>query len=56
MSLMEGSSGYKKISMSPKDVELIAFHTLKGIYCYKVMTCCLKIEGAKYQRAMQNIF
>ncbi|XP_070006610.1 uncharacterized protein [Nicotiana sylvestris] len=56
MSFMDGSSGYNQIRMAPKDEELTAFHTRKGIYCYKVMPFGLKNAGATYQRAMQNIF
>lgn len=37
LSLMDGSSGYNQIRMSPEDEELTAFRTPKGIYCYKVM-------------------
>ncbi|XP_070006858.1 uncharacterized protein [Nicotiana sylvestris] len=35
MSFMDGSSGYNQIRMAPKDDELTAFRTPKGIYCYK---------------------
>ncbi|XP_075083353.1 uncharacterized protein LOC142167094 [Nicotiana tabacum] len=56
MSFMDGSSGYNQIRMTPKDEELTAFHTPKGIYCYKVIPFGLKNVGAIYQRAMQNIF
>ncbi|KAF3650599.1 putative homeobox-leucine zipper protein ROC8-like [Capsicum annuum] len=56
MSFMDGSSGYNQILMSPKDEELTAFHTPKGIYYYKVMPFGLKNVGATYKRAMQNIF
>nr|XP_009798143.1 PREDICTED: uncharacterized protein LOC104244429 [Nicotiana sylvestris] len=56
MSFMDGSSGYNQIRMTPKDEELTAFRTLKGIYCYKVMPFGLKNVGATYQRVMQNIF
>ena len=67
MSFMDGSSRYNQIRMSPKDEELTAFCTPKGIYCYKVMPFGLKNVGATYQRvvlyprtnilrAMQNIF
>ena len=33
-----------------------AFHTPKGIYCYKVMFFGLKNANATYQQAMQNFF
>ena len=56
LSFMDGSSRYNQIRMNPKDEELIAFRTLKGIYCYKVMPFGLKNAGATYQRAMQKIF
>ncbi|WJZ92797.1 hypothetical protein VitviT2T_011774 [Vitis vinifera] len=56
LSFMDGSSGYNQIRMAPRDEELIAFHTSKGIYCYKVMHFGLKNVGATYQRAMQKIF
>ena len=53
---MDGSSGYNQIRMNPKDEELTAFRTPKGIYCYKVMPFGLKNASATYQRAMQKIF
>ncbi|KAG9447255.1 hypothetical protein H6P81_013383 [Aristolochia fimbriata] len=56
LSFMDGSSGYNQIWMDPKDEELTAFRTPKGIFCYKVMSFGLKNAGATYQRAMQNIF
>ncbi|KAG9454307.1 hypothetical protein H6P81_007211 [Aristolochia fimbriata] len=56
LSLMDGSSGYNQIRMDPKDEELTAFRTPKGIFCYKVMSFGLKNAGTTYQRAMQNIF
>ncbi|KAL0454263.1 UNVERIFIED_CONTAM: Transposon Tf2-12 polyprotein [Sesamum latifolium] len=56
LSFMDGSSGYNQIRMAPKDEELTAFRTPKGIYCYKVMPFGLKNAGATYQRAMQMIF
>ncbi|KAG9442525.1 hypothetical protein H6P81_018379 [Aristolochia fimbriata] len=56
LSFMDGSSGYNQILMDPKDEELIAFRTPKGIFCYKVMPFGLKNAGVTYLRAMQNIF
>ncbi|KAG9446344.1 hypothetical protein H6P81_012472 [Aristolochia fimbriata] len=56
LSFMDGSFGYNQIRMDPKDEELTAFRTPKGIFCYKVMPFGLKNAGATYQRAMQNIF
>ncbi|KAG9442388.1 hypothetical protein H6P81_018242 [Aristolochia fimbriata] len=56
LSFMDGSSGYNQIRMDPKDEELTAFRTPKGIFCYKVMPFGLKNAAATYQRAMQNIF
>ena len=56
LSFTDGSSGYNQIRMVPKDEELTAFRTPKGIYCYKVMLFGLKNAGAMYQRAMQKIF
>ncbi|GAA0146917.1 hypothetical protein LIER_06747 [Lithospermum erythrorhizon] len=56
LTFVDGSSGYNQIRMNPADEELTAFHTPKGIYCYKVMPFGLKNAGATYQRAMQKIF
>ena len=56
LSFMNGSSGYNQVRMNPKDEELTAFRTPKGIYCYKVMPFGLKNAGATYQRTMQKIF
>ncbi|XP_028091412.1 uncharacterized protein LOC114291744 [Camellia sinensis] len=53
---MDGCSGYNQIRMAPKDEELTAFRTIKGIYCYKVIPFGLKNVDATYQRAMQKIF
>ncbi|KAL0396315.1 UNVERIFIED_CONTAM: hypothetical protein Scaly_0079900 [Sesamum calycinum] len=43
LSFMDGSSGYNQIHMASVDEELMAFHTPKGIYCYKVMPFGLKL-------------
>ncbi|XP_070036194.1 uncharacterized protein [Nicotiana tomentosiformis] len=45
MSFMDGSSGYNQIRMAPKDEELTAFHTPKGIYCYKLPILAAPILG-----------
>lgn len=42
--------------MALKNEELTAFRTLRGIYCYKVMSFGLKNTDAIYQKAMQRIF
>ncbi|KAM1359721.1 hypothetical protein ACFX2F_046657 [Malus domestica] len=56
LSFMDDSSRYNQILMVLKDEKLTTFHTLKGIYCYKVMPFGLKNAGATYQRAMQKVF
>ncbi|KAL0404039.1 UNVERIFIED_CONTAM: Transposon Tf2-12 polyprotein [Sesamum radiatum] len=56
LSFMDGLFGYNQIRMAPADEELTAFHTPKGIYCYKIMLFRLKNTRATYQRAMQRIF
>ena len=56
LSFIDGSLGYNQIQMVPRDEELTAFRTPKGIYCYKVMPFGLKNAGTTYQRAMQKIF
>lgn len=56
LSFIDGSSGYNPIRMAPRDEELTAFRTPKGLYCYKVIPFGLKNAGATYQRAMQRIF
>jgi hypothetical protein len=53
-SFMDGFSGYNQIHMAPRDEEFTAFHTLKGIYYYKVMPFGLKNIGATYQRACKG--
>jgi len=56
LSFMYGFSGYNQIKMDPEDVDLTAFRTSQGIYCYTVMPFGLKNVGATYQRAMTIIF
>ena len=54
LSFMDSSSRYNQIWMNAKDEELTAFHTSKGIYCYKVMPFGLKNAGATYQRRSEE--
>jgi len=56
LSFMDCTARYNQILMAPEDQEATAFHTAKGIFCYKVMPFGLKNAGATYQRAMQTIF
>lgn len=42
--------------MDPEDEEATAFHTLIGIFCYRVMPFSLKNAGTTYQRVMTYIF
>jgi len=53
---LDCTARYNQIQMSPEDQEAIAFHTPKGIFCYKVMPFGLESARATYQRAMQTIF
>jgi len=39
---------YNQIQITLQDQEAIAFHTPKGIFCYKVMPFGLKNAGATY--------
>ena len=52
LSLMDGSSGYNQIRMNPRDVELTAFRTPKGIYYYKVMPFRLKNASAPFSHRL----
>ena len=55
-SFMYGFSGYNQIRMGPEDRKKIAFVTMWGTFCYKVMPFDLKNAGATYQRAMVTLF
>ena len=52
LSFMDCTVGYKQIQMALKDQDAMAFRTLKGIFCYKVIPFGLKNAGGTYQRAM----
>jgi hypothetical protein len=47
-------SGNHQIALHPDDEDKTAFITPHNIYCYKVMTCGLKNDGATYQKAIQK--
>jgi len=53
---MDYTTGYNQIQMALKDQAAMAFHTPKGICCYKVRPFNLKNAGATYERKMQSIF
>jgi len=55
-SFMDGFSSYNQIKMAPKDMEKTTFITLRGTFCYKVMSFGLKNVGATYQQAMVALF
>jgi Reverse transcriptase (RNA-dependent DNA polymerase) len=55
-SFMDGYAGYNQIKMASEDEKRIAFRTLIGIYCYKVMSFGFKNVGATYQQTMMKIF
>jgi len=42
LSFMDCTVGYNQILMALEDQEATAFHTPKGIFCYKVMPFGLK--------------
>jgi len=55
LSFMDCTTGYNQIQIAPEDKEATSFHTLKGIFCYKVMPLGLKNAIATYLRVMQTI-
>ena len=56
LSFLDAYSGYNQIPMHPLDEDKIAFITLMGNYCYRVMPFRLKNAGATYQWLMNKIF
>jgi ribonuclease HI len=56
MSFLDAFQGYHQIAMNPMDQEKTAFITLRGIFCYKVMSFGLKNAGATYQRMITKMF
>ncbi|KAI3828411.1 hypothetical protein L1987_02512 [Smallanthus sonchifolius] len=53
---LDAYKGYHQIKMSRADEENTAFHTTKGIFCYKKMPFGLKNAGATYQRLIDKAF
>ena len=47
---LDAYKGYHQIQMREEDEEKTAFHTDKGIFCYRKMPFGLKNAGATYQR------
>ncbi|XP_028120271.1 uncharacterized protein LOC114317717 [Camellia sinensis] len=56
MSFLDAYSGYHQIPLFGLDQEKTAFITLRGTYCYKVMSFGLKNAGATYQRMITRMF
>lgn len=48
--------GYHQIFMVEEDEEKIAFVTLDGVYCYKVMGFRLKNSGAMFTQMVAEVF
>ena len=48
LSFIDGFSGYNQIRIVLSDEEMTTFRTLKGVYCYKVMSFRLKNVGITY--------
>ncbi|KAJ0566634.1 putative nucleotidyltransferase, Ribonuclease H [Helianthus annuus] len=53
---LDAYKGYYQILMKEEDEENTAFHTDKGIFCYKKMPFGLKNTGATYQRLVDKAF
>ncbi|XP_022015096.1 uncharacterized protein LOC110914618 [Helianthus annuus] len=53
---LDAYKGYHQILMKEEDEEKTAFHTDKGILCYKKMPFGLKNAGATYQRLVNKAF
>ncbi|KAL3527705.1 hypothetical protein ACH5RR_012361 [Cinchona calisaya] len=53
---MDGFSGYNQIRMTPRNEELTAFRTPKGIYCYKVMPFGLNNAGGTSKGHAKDLY
>ncbi|XP_022030759.1 uncharacterized protein LOC110931682 [Helianthus annuus] len=53
---LDAYKGYHQILMKEEDEEKTAFHTDKGIFCYREMPFGLKNAGATYQRLVDKAF
>jgi len=56
LSFIDCTADYNQIQMALADQEATTFHTLRGIFCSKVMPFVFKNARATYQRAIQTIF
>ncbi|KAK9079767.1 hypothetical protein SSX86_001440 [Deinandra increscens subsp. villosa] len=53
---LDAYKGYHQIKMAKADEEKTAFHTDKGIFCYRKMPFGLKNAGSTYQRLIDQAF
>ena len=56
LSFLDAFTGYHQIPMPLLDAEKTTFITRHRVYCYNVMSLCLKNAGATYQRMVTRIF
>ena len=56
LSFLDAFSGYHQIPMHPPEAEKTTFITLHGLFCYNVMSFCLKNVGATYQMLVTKMF
>ena len=53
---LDGFSGYKQLSIAPKDEHKMDFSVERGTFAYKVMPFGLKNSSSTFQRLMCHIF
>ena len=56
LSFLDAFSGYHQIPMQPPKAKKIAFIIPYELFCYNVMSFCLKNVGATYQRLVTKMF
>ena len=55
LNFMDAFTGYNQIRMDETDQEKTSFVTSQGLFCYKVMSFCLKNVGTTYQRLVNHM-